>query len=369
MAIPFVDLKAQYLSIKSEMDLAIQKCIDNTNFIGGQPLKDLEKGFSDLCKAKYTLGVSSGTSALHLALKAYNIGPGDEVIVPVNTFIATSEAVSSVGATPVFIDINEDTYTIDVDKISELITKKTKAILPVHLYGQPADMDPILDIANKNGLVVIEDAAQAHCAEYKGKSIPYGDTACFSFFPGKNLGAYGDAGAVVTKNEEVYKKIYMLRDHGREPGQKYKSTIEGFGHRLDTIQAAILNIKLKYITQWTERRRANAKKYNELLADTGCITPVEPEYSKHVYHLYVIRSKHRDILSAKLHELGISTGIHYPIPLHLQPAYSYLGLSEGSFPVTEKTTKEILSLPMYPELSIDQISFITESIKKSLFNL
>lgn len=368
MSIPFVDLKIQYHSIKPEIDKAIQDCLENTSFIGGPLLKNFEKSFAELFQNKYVLGVSSGTSALHLALKAYNIGNGDEVILPVNTFIATSEAVTSVGAKPIFADIDENTFNIDTSKILPLINSKTKAIIPVHLYGQPADMNPILDIATKNGLVVIEDAAQAHCAEYFNKKIPFSETACFSFFPGKNLGAYGDAGAVVTQNEEINNMIFMYRDHGREPGEKYKSKIEGFGHRLDSLQAAILSVKLKYINQWTEMRRRNAKLYNKLLEDVAeCITPIEMPNAKHVYHLYVIKAKKRNELQAYLASKGISTGIHYPIPLHLQPAYSHLNIKKGAYPVAEKVSEEILSLPMYPELSEENINFIVSEIK-SFYN-
>jgi dTDP-4-amino-4,6-dideoxygalactose transaminase len=297
-------------------------------------------------------------------LKAFGIKKGDEVILPTHTFIATSEAVSSVGATPIFVDICEDSFNIDAEQIKKKISEKTKAIIPVHLYGQMCDMGSILDLAEKKDLIVIEDACQAHLSEYKGKRAPISQAACFSFFPGKNLGAYGDAGAVVTNDKEISDQIMMLRDHGREIGHKYDSKIEGFGHRLDTIQAAVLLIKVKHIEKWTGSRRKNAMLYNEFLADTGCACPVEMEYGKHVYHLYVIKTKRRDSLQGFLKEKGVFAGIHYPIPLHLQPAYSHLDLKKGSFPVAERICEEILSLPMFAELSQEQIGYVCDSIKE-----
>jgi dTDP-4-amino-4,6-dideoxygalactose transaminase len=297
-------------------------------------------------------------------LRACGISKGDEVITVPNTFIATTEAITHVGGEIIFVDINPKTYTIDVSKIEEKISNKTRAIIPVHLYGQPADMDPIMELAKKYNLKVIEDAAQAHGAEYKGKKVgSIGDVACFSFYPGKNLGAYGDAGMITTNNEEIDKKVKLLRNHGRIT-KKYEHEIEGYSSRLDNLQAAILRVKLKYLNNWNDSRRNNAKKYNKLLNNTaGIITPYEADYAKHVYHLYVIRTEERDKLREELKSKSIATGIHYPIPLHLQPAYNYLGHKKGDFPITEKASQEIISLPMFAELSDEQIEEIVELIK------
>jgi len=366
--IPFVDLKAQYNSIKEEIDEAIQNVLNNTSFIMGEELKKFEKEFAQFCDIKYAMGVANGSDALILALKVCGIGEGDEVITVPHTFIATAEAISNVGGKVVFIDIEPKTYTIDISKIEEKINERTKAIIPVHLYGQPADMDPIMGLAKTYNLKVIEDAAQAHGSEYKGKKVgSIGDVACFSFYPGKNLGAYGDAGIVVTNNEGITKGIKLLRNHGRIT-KKYEHDIEGYSSRLDNLQAAILRIKLKYLNKWNDMRRKNAKKYNELLNNiNGIITPYEADYAKHVYHLYVIRTgKGRDKLREELKSNGVATGIHYPIPLHLQPAYSYLGYKRGDFPITEKASQEILSLPMFAELSDKQIDKIINLI--NIFN-
>ena len=364
--IPFVDLKAQYDSIKDEIDNTIQNVINNTSFIMGEELKKFEEEFAWFCDVKYAIGVANGSDALILALRACGIGEGDEVITVPHTFIATTEAISNVGGKVVFVDIDPKTYTIDITKIEEKINERTKAIIPVHLYGQPADMDPIMKLAKKYDLKVIEDAAQAHGAEYKREKVgSIGDVGCFSFYPGKNLGAYGDAGMVVTNNEEIAEKIRLLRNHGRIT-KKYEHKIEGYSSRLDNLQAAILRVKLKYLNKWNDMRRSNAKKYNELLNNIGgTITPYEAEYAKHVYHLYVIgvEKEGRDKLREELRSKGIATGIHYPIPLHLQPAYRYLGFKEGDFPVTEKTSREILSLPMFAELNDQQIEEIVELIK------
>ena len=363
--IPFVDLKAQYDLIKDEIDEAIQNVLNNTSFIMGEELKKFEVEFARFCDVKYAIGVANGSDALILALRACGIGEGDEVIAVPHTFISTAEAISNVGGKIVFVDIDLKTYTIDVSKIEEKINKKTKAIIPVHLYGQPVDMDPIMELAKKYSLKVIEDAAQAHGAEYKGKKVgSIGDVGCFSFYPGKNLGAYGDAGMVVTNSEEIAEKIKLLRNHGRIT-KKYEHEIEGYSSRLDNLQAAILRVKLKYLNKWNDMRRSNAKKYSELLSNIdSIITPYEADYAKHVYHLYVIRTeKRRDKLREELKSKGIATGIHYPIPLHLQPAYRYLGFKEGDFPVTEKASQEILSLPMFAELSDKQIDEIVEFIK------
>ncbi|MEA3493999.1 MAG: DegT/DnrJ/EryC1/StrS family aminotransferase [Candidatus Margulisiibacteriota bacterium] len=365
MKIPFVDLRAQYRLIKEELDSAIKRVIDNTSFIMGEEVRSFENEFAKYCEAKYAIGVSSGTDALHLALLACGVGAGDEVITVPNTFIATTEAISHCGAKPVFVDIDPKTFNIDVSNIEEKITDKTKAILPVHLYGQPADMDPIMEIARKHGLKVIEDAAQAHGAGYKGKRVGnLGDACCFSFFPGKNLGAFGDGGAVVTNNGEIAKKVRLLRNHGREA--KYEHLVEGFCKRLDALQAAILRVKLKSIEEWTNKRRQAAKLYNELLKNDKIATPLKLDAADPVYHLYVIRIHNRDGVKNKLEEKGIASGVHYPVPLHLQPAYRHLGHKEGDFPHTEKAAQEILSLPIYPEISREQIEYITTEVKANV---
>lgn len=362
MQINFVDLKKQYNSIKDDVDEAIKRVIDNTAFILGDEVEAFEKEFAQYCGVKYCVGVDSGTSALSLALKSLGIGEGDEVITVPNTFIATTLAISSVGADVKFVDIDPDTYNIDVNKLKEAISDKTKAIIPVHLFGQAADMDEILEFAKENNLKVIEDACQAHGAEYKGKKAgSMGDVACFSFYPGKNLGAYGDGGALVTNDEEIKEKLIALRNYGSKI--KYHHPLKGFNNRLDGIQAAVLRVKLKQLDEWNEKRWKNAQLYSELLKDSVEV-PVEKEGYKHVYHLYVIKSKERDRLGEFLGNKGISTGIHYPVPIHLQKAYEDLGLDKGSFPVTEKCSEEMLSLPMFAELSEEEIKYIAESIKE-----
>ena len=362
--IPFVDLKAQYDSIKNEIDGAIQRVLDSTSFIMGEELERFEEEFALFCNTKYAIGVANGSDALILALRACGISKGDEVITVPHTFIATTEAITHVGGKVVFVDINPKTYTIDVSKIEEKISNKTKAIIPVHLYGQPADMDPIIELAKKYNLRVIEDAAQAHGAEYKGEKVgSIGDVACFSFYPGKNLGAYGDAGMITTNNEEISKKLKLLRNHGRIT-KKYEHEIEGYSSRLDNLQAAILRVKLRHLNKWNDMRRKNARKYNELLNNIdNVIVPYEADYAKHVYHLYVIRIEGRDKLREVLKSKGIATGIHYPIPLHLQLAYNYLGYKNGDFPITEKASQEIISLPMFAELSDEQIEKIVGLVK------
>ena len=364
MKIPLVDLKSQYLSIKDEIDCAIKEVIENSSFILGKELEKFENDFASFCNVKFAIGTSSGTTALHLALFTLGLGKNDEVITVPNTFIATSEAISHCGANVKFVDVNERSYTIDVQKIENAINKRTKAIIPVHLYGQSADMDPILEISKRYNLKVIEDAAQAHNGEYKNRRVgSLGDIACFSFFPSKNLGAYGDAGMIVTNDGEIAEKVRLLRNHGRK--EKDLHIIEGYNYRMDTLQAVILSVKLKYLNDWTDKRRNNAQLYNELLSNSDVIIPEEMSYARHVYHIYAIRTKRRKELIEKLKKNDISTGIHYPIPLHLQPAYKYLGYKRGDFPITEKISEEILSLPIYPELTDEQITFISELIKKS----
>ncbi len=364
MNIPFVDLKSQYKSIKNEIDPVISDVISNGAFIGGAYHKNFEAAFAKFCTTKYCIGVGNGTDALFIALKTLGIKEGDEVITVANSFIATSEAITMTGAKVVFVDINPQTYNIDVKKIEEKITKKTKAIIPVHLYGQPADMDPIMEIAQNYNLKVIEDAAQAHGAVYKGRTIgSIGDLACFSFYPGKNLGAYGDAGAIVTNSEELAVKARMIANHGRV--EKYNHEIEGVNSRLDGIQAAILEVKLRHLTEWTDSRRKNAYLYNKYLEDTELITPFEIANVKAVYHLYVVRVKKdlRQKLQEHLKSNGISSGIHYPIALPNLKAYKYLKHSETDFPEATKASQEILSLPMCPELTESQIEYISKEIK------
>lgn len=359
--IPFLDLKAQYLSIKDEVNTAISTILESTQFILGSEVTLLEEEFAKYCGAEYGIGVNTGTSALHLALLASGIGTGDEVITVPFTFVATVAAICYSGATPVFVDIDPVSCTIDVAQIEKAITPRTKAIMPVHLYGQPADMDPIVEIARRHGLIVIEDAAQAHRAEYKGRRVgSIGDLGCFSFYPGKNLGAYGEGGMVVTNNPEYTRTIQMLRDWGQE--QRYRHVLKGYNYRMDGFQGAILRVKLRYLDEWTQARRNHAARYDELLADSSVRTPTAMPYSHHVYHVYVVRSPQRDALQQQLQQQGVQTGIHYPIPVHLQPAYSDLGYKSGDFPHSEQAASEVLSLPMYAELTPAQISTVVDSL-------
>lgn len=362
MKIPFVDLRTQYDSIRDDVNEQIRNVIDNTSFILGPDVREFEKGFASFCSTRECIGVASGSDALYLSLLALGIGPGDEVITVPNTFISTVDAITRVGAKPVFVDIDRRTYNMDTSLLEEAISERTRAMLPVHLYGQPADMDPVNEIAENHGLKVIEDACQAHGSEYKGKRAgSLGDIGCFSFYPGKNLGAYGDGGAIVTNDPEMAEKLRMMRDYG----QKAKSNHEfvGCNSRLDSLQAAVLKVKLRHMDRWNAMRRENAGLYTKLLGDS-VRTPIISKDSSHVFHLYVVRHKERDRLSESLGSLGISTGIHYPTPVHRQKAYSHLSLPEGSFPVAEGFSKQILSLPMYPELSREQIEYVCESITR-----
>ena len=363
MTIPLVDLKAQYVGIKLEIDAAMQRVVNNTSFILGKEVAEFEKNFAAFCRVQHCVGTDSGTAALHLALLICGVKPDDEVITTTHTFIATSEVISLVGANPVFVDIDPRTYNVDPNLIARAITPRTRAIIPVHLYGQPAEMDGILEIARKHNLRVIEDAAQAHGAEYRGQRAgTMGDVACFSFYPGKNLGAYGDAGALVTNDGELAAHARMLRDHGRS--EKYAHKLVGYGYRLDSLQAAILGAKLPHLDAWNARRRAIAECYDELLTNSDVVTPFVPSHIKPVYHIYCIRHKNRDALQKHLKARGIDTGIHYPIPLHLQPVYQNLDYNVGDFPHTEKAANEILSLPMYPELTDTQVQQIADAIKE-----
>jgi dTDP-4-amino-4,6-dideoxygalactose transaminase len=348
--IPFVDLKAQYASIKPEVDAAVLGVLDSCQFTLGKEVEKFEEEFSAFCSVNFAVGVNTGTSALHLALLAAGIGPGDEVITVPFTFVATVAAIHYVGARPVFVDIDPETFTMDPARLESVITPRTKAILPVHLYGQPADMDPILEIAKRNGLIVIEDAAQAHAAEYNGiRAGSMGDMGCFSFYPGKNLGAYGEGGMVITNNPQYARKIRMLRDWGSE--KKYHHVLRGYNFRLEGIQGAVLRVKLKYLEKWTAVRRAAAAYYDEKLKDTGIPIPKARPYARHVYHVYAIRTAERQKWQNFLQLRDIQTGIHYPIPVHLQEAYSDPRYQSGDFPHSEKAAAEVLSLPMYPELT------------------
>ena len=364
MRIPFVDLQTQYRTIKPQIDVAIQNILDNSSYILGKAVKDFEASFAKVQSADYCLGVSSGTDALHVILWSLGIGPGDEVITTPHTFIATAEAIHLIGARPVFVDIEESSFNLDVSKIESAITSRTKVILPVHLYGQTCDMDPILELAKRYGLWVVEDACQAHLAEYKGKKVgSIGIASAFSFYPGKNLGAYGEAGAVVTSDQDIYSKMYKIRDHGQ--AEKYYHDCLGHNYRMEGIQGAVLGVKLSFLKDWTEARRGNAQIYNGLLNNIPQIRPpLEMPYAKHVYHLYVIRTSQREELKAHLERKGVATGLHYPVPLHIQKAFQGLGYKKGDFPVTEAVAKEILSLPMYPELTHEQIEYVSESIKE-----
>ncbi len=373
MKVPFLDLKAQHVVLKDEIMEVISEAIDNTQFVGGKNVNGFEEDFADFCGTKYAIAVNSGTDALRLSLLAAGIKNGDEVITTPNTFIATTEAISQAGGKLVFVDIDEKTDNIDIIKLENEIKKRKrendrlKAIVPVHLYGQLADMDPILEIAKKYGLVVIEDACQAHGAEYvkNGKVRKAGSMSlagCFSFYPGKNLGSCGEGGAVVTNNEILSQKIKMYRDHGQS--QKYYHEFEGYNGRMHAIQAGILRIKLNHISVWNEKRRKNAALYKDYLTDVpGIVIPNEPDWSKGVYHLYVVKIKNRDKIQKLLSEKGIATGLHYPIPLHLQEAYKHLGYKKCDFPVTELHAERLLSLPMFPELTQEQIEYVVNELK------
>jgi dTDP-4-amino-4,6-dideoxygalactose transaminase len=364
MNIPFVDLKAQYRTIKPEIDVEIAEVVESCWFVGGPKVKRFEENFASYCGARYGVGASSGTSAIHLALVALGIGPGDEVITPVNTFIATGEAISHSGARPVFVDVEDDTQLIDPGLIEAAITSKTKAIVPVHLFGQPADMDAIRAIADKHGLKIVADAAQAHGSDIDGDRIKIlGDATTFSFYPGKNLGAYGDAGMVLTDDPDLAGKMRMLADHGSP--EKYRHIAEGWNYRLDAIQAAVLDVKLRHLDSWTENRRSRAARYDAAFADTDAVRPVvESPGRRCVYHLYVVRVADRDSLGGGLRERGIASGIHYPVPLHLQPAYDYLGHKKGDFPVAERCGAEIISLPMFPELTDEMVDTVAVAVKE-----
>jgi dTDP-4-amino-4,6-dideoxygalactose transaminase len=367
MKIPLVDLRRQYLSIKTEINRAIEGVLNSGRFILGENVESFEREFASYLGVKHAIGVASGTDALVMALKALEVRRGDEIITVSFTFTSTVDSVVHNGGTPVFVDIDSESYTIDVRKLEHKITNKTKAIIPVHLYGNPCDMNPIIETAEKHGLYIVEDAAQAHGAEYNGRKVgSLGHIACFSFYPSKNLGAYGDAGMIVTNDPDIGDKIRMLREYGQK--EKYRHELIGYNSRLDELQAAILRVKLKYLDAWNEKRRICAKLYNELLGDMHDLIslPIEVQGSKHVYHLYVIRTKQREELRHFLSVKGISTGIHYPIPVHKQPSYMNLMKDIPKLPITEQFSNEVLSLPIFPELTEDEIQFICNNIKKFL---
>jgi dTDP-4-amino-4,6-dideoxygalactose transaminase len=362
--VPFLDLSAHHAPLRSEIDAAIGQVIDSGAFAGGPFVAAFEECFAAFCGCTWCIGVGSGTDALWLTLLACGVGPGDEVITVPNTFMATAEAITYCGARPVFVDVDALTYTMDPALIEEAITPRTKAIIPVHLFGQPADMDSILEIARSHGLLVIEDAAQAHGAEYRGQRAgSLGDAGCFSFYPGKNLGALGEAGAVVTNDPELQKKICILRDHGQI--HKYRHAMVGWNARMDGIQAAVLNVKLRHLQTGNELRRAHAAKYDEALSDIeNVMPPFTADYAKHVYHIYAIRVPRRDEIVQLLAKMGVGCGIHYPVPIHLQDAYHSLGYQIGTFPIAERTARQFISLPMFPELTSAQIQLVTKSLKE-----
>ena len=359
--VPFVDLKAQYQTIKAQIHEAINRVLESSSYGLGEEVAGFEEEFAAYSEARSGIAVNSGTSAIHLALLAAKIGPGDEVITVPFTFVATAAAILYVGARPVFVDIDPKSFTIDINQIEQAITPRTKGILPVHLYGHPADMDPILDIARRHGLVVIEDAAQAHGAEYKGKRVGgLGDLGCFSFYPAKNLGAYGEGGIVVTNNSEYDRTVRILRDWGQD--YKYHHVLKGYNYRMDALQGAVLRVKLHFLESWTNARRSHASRYETRLAGGTVQTPRAMAWARHVYHVYAIRTPSRDMLQQQLQRDGIQTGIHYPIPVHLQPGYTDLGYPPGAFPHSERAAMEVLSLPMYSELSPIDIDAIVQSV-------
>jgi dTDP-4-amino-4,6-dideoxygalactose transaminase len=361
MPVPFLDLKSQYAALKPEILDAVNRVFESTQFVLGAEVAAFESEFAAYTQTRHAVAVNSGTSALHLALLAAGIQPGDEVITVPCTFVATVAAIQYTGARPVFVDVDPITYTMDPDLIEAAITPRTRAILPVHLYGNPAAMDPILAIARRHNLTVIEDAAQAHGAQYRGRPCgSLGDLACFSFYPGKNLGAYGEGGIVTTNSPEHARTIRMLRDWGAE--EKYRHVLKGFNYRMEGVQGAILRIKLRHLEAWTEARRAHAAAYRRALAHAGIVLPIEPAGNRHVYHIYAILTQDRPGLIAALNAQGIQTGIHYPYPVHLLPAYSDLGYRAGQFPVSEQIAAEELSLPMFPEMTEEQIETVARAV-------
>lgn len=363
--IPFLDLKAQYASIKEEVDAAALRVLASTQYVLGDEVAAFEKEFAAYCDTRHAIAVNTGTSALHLALLAAGIGPGDEVITVPFTFVASVSAVCYTGAKPVFVDIEPTTFTMDPAKLEAAITSRTKAIMPIHLYGQMADMTPIMEVAARHGIPVIEDACQAHGAEYHGKRAgSIGTSGCFSFYPGKNLGACGEGGLIVTNDDATARSIRMLRDWGQE--QRYHHTLKGFNYRMDGIQGAILRVKLRHLEKWTEARRTNARLYTTLLKNVEAVAaPTEAAGRRHVYHIYAVRCTDREALRQSLDAAGIATGLHYPIPVHLQKAHADLGHRKGDFPVSEQVASEVLSVPLYPELTSEQIATVVDAIAEA----
>ncbi|HEV2397073.1 MAG TPA: DegT/DnrJ/EryC1/StrS family aminotransferase [Candidatus Sulfotelmatobacter sp.] len=363
--VPYLDLKAQYRSIKPEIDAAISRVLESCQFVLGPEVTAFEQEFAAYAGTTECVALNSGTSALHLALLAAGVGPEDEVITVPFTFVASVAAVLYAGARPVLVDIDPCSFTMDPAAIEKAISPRTKVILPVHLYGQPADMDPIMAVARKHGLVVIEDAAQAHGAHYKDRPVgSIGDMACFSFYPGKNLGAYGEGGAVTTSNAKYASTIRMLRDWGQD--RKYHHVLRGYNYRMEGIQGAVLGVKLRHLEKWTEARRSVVRQYNELLTGCDIEKPKEMPWARHVYHVYTVRSENRDGLQQALTAEGIQTGIHYPVPVHLQPAYADLGYGPGAFPHAEAAAKQVLSLPLYPELPQQSVVQVAEAVKHAI---
>jgi dTDP-4-amino-4,6-dideoxygalactose transaminase len=359
--IPFVNLKAEYRSIKPEIDAAVARVFETGQFVLGDEVAAFEREFAAACGAAHGVAVSSGTAALQLALIAAGVGAGDEVITVPFTFVATAASILYTGARPVFVDVDPRSFTMNPARVDAAITPRTKAIMPVHLYGQPADMDPIRDIATRHGLMVIEDAAQAHAATYKGRPVgSLGDLACFSFYPSKNLGAYGEGGMVTTDRAEFADHLRLLRNWGERT--KYEHVVAAFNARMQGLQGAILRVKLRHLERWTDSRRRHAARYNTLLKDSGLGLPEEMPYARHVYHLYTVRVRDRAAVRASLDAAGIQTGLHYPVPVHLQPAYADLGYRAGQFPESERAAAEVLSLPMFPELTSDQIAIVGEAL-------
>jgi dTDP-4-amino-4,6-dideoxygalactose transaminase len=360
--VPYLDLAAQMRPLRKEIDAAIARTLDNCSFCLGPDVASFEKAFAEYCGARECVAMNSGTSALHIALRLLNVGPGDEVITTPCTFVATSWAISYVGATPVYVDIEDATFNLDPKLVEKAITPRTKAIMPVHLYGHPFDIDPFLEISRKHKLPLIEDAAQAHGATYKGKVIgTFGRMSCFSFYPGKNLGAYGEGGALVTDDPALAARARALREHGST--QRYYHDEVGYNYRMEGIQGAVLGVKLKHLPAWTEERRRVAKRYSELLAKTPLQLPAEADYAKSAWHLYVARHPRRDDLKKHLESQKIGCALHYPLSLHLQKAYAHLDYQAGDFPVSEKAARECLSLPIYPEMTDAQIERVAEAIQ------
>jgi dTDP-4-amino-4,6-dideoxygalactose transaminase len=359
--IPYADLQSQYRSIKAEIDAAVLRVLDSAQFILGDEVVAFEREFAAYCGSSDSVALNSGTSALHVALLAAGVGAGDEVITVPFTFVATAAAIGYAGARPVFVDIDPATYCMAPDAIERAITPRTKVIMPVHLYGHPADMDPILAIAKQHRLTVIEDAAQAHGAIYKGRPCgSMGELAGFSFYPGKNLGAYGEGGAAVTSNPQFARTMRSLRSWGEE--RRYEHAIKGFNYRMDGIQGAILRVKLRHLDGWTDARRARAAEYRQAFAGSDVVIPAELDGCRHVYHVYAVRLRNRDATRAQLQAKGIQTGVHYPIPVHLQPAYADLGYSAGDFPVSEQVASEVLSLPIFPEMTSAQVAEVADAV-------